>query len=79
MKKVLIGAGTLLAGVSLPWTVFVATSKNYEHEVRSYAAASIVAIASNWDEQALIERASPELFARRIKTKSTKYSVDTGS
>jgi hypothetical protein len=43
-------------------TLFLNTQL-YDREVSAYANDAILAIATDWNEQALLQRASPELFA----------------
>lgn len=62
-RRILIGIAAALVVVALGWAIFVVSTKLYERGVQTYAEAAIVDIVSDWNEQALLERASPELFA----------------
>lgn len=63
MKKLLIGIAAVLATALVVWAIVAVESNLYEREITAYADSAILAIASNWDEQALLQRASPELLA----------------
>lgn len=63
MKKLSIGIGTLLLIAAVAYAIVNLIVKRDEREIRTYAESAIVAIASNWNEQALLLRASPELLA----------------
>ena len=53
-------AGILILGAL---TALFVNTKLYDREVSTYANDAILAIVMDWDEQALLRRASPELFA----------------
>ena len=67
MKKVLIGCGgisivlLLVAGVIA--LIFIPRSLRLDKEATAYIEAAVPQIASAWDPQALIDRASPDLLA----------------
>jgi hypothetical protein len=67
MKKVLIGCGgisivlLLVAGVIA--LIFIPRSLRLDKEATAYIEAAVPQIASAWDPQALIDRASPDLIA----------------
>jgi hypothetical protein len=62
-RRILIRIAAALAVVALGYAVFVVSAKLYQRGIRTYAQAAIVDIVSDWNEQALLRRASPELFA----------------
>lgn len=57
----IFGAVSLL--IIAAFAILFVNTKLYDREVSAYANDAILAIATNWDEQALLQRASPELFA----------------
>jgi hypothetical protein len=97
MKKVLVIFGVLLFAVVVTvGFLFVRWAakkgRHLDQETRQYADASIVAVISNWNEQALLDRASvrlldkiheqnnlPQAFARwKNLGKLVKYEGSTG-
>ena len=67
MKKILIVFGGLCAALLLGLVILIAviayTGRGLDKESKTYADAAIVAIASQWNEQDLTDRASPQLMA----------------
>ena len=67
MKKVLIVFGGLCAAAFIVLAIFIAYAAYAGHaldrESKAYADAAILAIASQWNEQDLTDRASPQLMA----------------
>ena len=56
-----IGLGLLILVVALV-TVLVVKGRRLDRESKQYADSAILAIASNWNERALLDRASPEFL-----------------
>ena len=61
VKRVLFGVGAALLILVVASAIFVVNAKLREREIRAYGEDAIVGIVSNWNEQALLQRASPEL------------------
>jgi hypothetical protein len=67
LKKVLMIFGGLCAAIVLLLIIAVAfiayTGRGLDKESKTYADAAVVAIASQWNEQDLTDRASPQFMA----------------
>lgn len=76
----IVGAITLLIVVSLIGMGIVAWQRSgpLGEEAKAYADEAIVAIATKWDAQALIERAAPE-FKRKTPDAETRRIAQTAS
>ncbi len=68
MKKALVIFGALLlvlvAGIAVSVRWAVKKGRRLDQVTHEYADASIVAVVSNWNQQALLDRASPQLLER---------------
>jgi hypothetical protein len=62
-KKLLTVLGAAFALLLLLIAIRAARRIGLDHEVAVYADDAVVAIATGWDEQALLQRASPEFLA----------------
>src|SRR5690242_13420536 len=63
MKKFLIVLGAVFAALIIVVAVLAIKGVSLDRDAGVYADDSVKAIARTWDEQALLQRASPELLA----------------
>jgi len=67
LRKILIVFGGVCAAGLIGLVIFIAfvafTGRDLDQESKIYADAAIVAITSQWNEQDLTDRASPQLMA----------------
>ena len=92
MKKLLILLGAIFAFILLLVGMVVVRGTIADRESQAYADAAVISIVSSWNEQALLDRASPEfmrqsgrdqidaLFARlRPLGRLTRYAGSSGA
>jgi hypothetical protein len=63
VKKVLKVFGLVFLLILGAFAILFVNAKLYDSQISAYANDAILAIATDWNEQALRQRASPELFA----------------
>jgi hypothetical protein len=63
MKKLLMVLGAVFAVLIVVIAIIAVKGVALDREAGAYADDSIKAIATTWDEQALVQRASPEFFS----------------
>ncbi len=73
MKTFLMLLGAVFALILILVVLIVVRGTALEREGKAYADASVISIVSNWNEQALLDRASPAFMQKKI----SKAQIDS--